>query len=72
MTEKEKAAIYMKSVALRAEGKTAEADALYKTIPMPPFVAKFAKENFGVDYLKNSAWNLSEAEAEFGHDWLAR
>jgi hypothetical protein len=72
MTEQEKAAIFMKSEALRAEGKTAEADALRKTIPLPPFLAKFAKENFHVDYLKKSGWNLSEAEATFGKDWLSR
>jgi hypothetical protein len=72
MTEQEKAAIYMQTVALRKEGKTEEADALRKTIPLPPFMAKFAKENYGVDYLKNSKWNLSEAEAAFGADWLSR
>jgi len=25
----------------------------------------------GADFLVQSGWNLSEAEAEFGKDWLA-
>jgi hypothetical protein len=29
------------------------------------------KEKMGVDFLINSGWNLSEAEAEFGKNWLS-
>jgi hypothetical protein len=35
-------------------------------------LAKIMKEKVGVDYLTNSGWNLSEAEAEFGPGWLSR
>jgi hypothetical protein len=33
-------------------------------------MAKVAKKTMGVDFLINGGWNLSEAGAEFGADWL--
>jgi hypothetical protein len=39
---------------------------------MPPYLAKIAKEKIGSDFLINGGWNLSEAEAEFGKDWLTK
>jgi hypothetical protein len=72
MTMKEKLAIGVQAVELRKAGKEAEAMALDKTIPLPPYLAKVAKEQFGVDYLINSGWNLAEAEAKYGRDWLSR
>jgi hypothetical protein len=72
MTDREKAAITMKAIALRNAGKESEALALKKTIPMPPFLAKFWKDHIGTDGLLQLGWNLSEAEAVFGQDWLAR
>jgi len=45
---------------------------LIRSFPMPPYLAKIAKEKIGVDFLINGGWNLSEAEAEFGSDWLVR
>jgi hypothetical protein len=39
---------------------------------MPPYLAKIYKEKIGAEQLINSGWNLSEAEAEFGSDWLNR
>lgn len=70
MTEKEKAAITVKAIALREAGKQDEAMALFKSVPMPPFLAKITKEKMGVEYL--DGWNLAEAEAKFGPDWLNR
>ena len=70
MSEKEKAAITMKFFALRDAGKEDEAMTLFKTIPMPPFLAKITKEKMGTEYL--NGWNLAEAEAKFGSDWLNR
>jgi hypothetical protein len=35
-------------------------------------MAKFYKEHLGVDALLQSGWNLAEAEAKFGSDWLAQ
>jgi len=39
-------------------------------MPMPPYLAKVAKEKIGINFLINGGWNLSEAEAEFGQNWL--
>ena len=43
---------------------------LLRTAPMPPYLAKVFKEKVGADFLINAGFNLSEAEAEFGRDWL--
>jgi hypothetical protein len=72
MTLKERLAIGMKAHELREAGKEEEAFALDKTIPLAPFLAKIAKEKIGPDFLLKSGLNLSEAEAEFGKDWLTR
>jgi hypothetical protein len=72
MTLKEKLAIEVQVADLRKAGKEAEASALHKTAPLPPYLAKIAKEKFGVDYLINSGWNLLEAEAKYGKGWLTR
>ena len=39
---------------------------LIRSAPMPPYLAKVAKETMGADFLIQGGWNLSEAEAEFG------
>jgi hypothetical protein len=72
MTEREKADITVRAIALRQAGKEEEAMALKKTIPVPPFLAKVMKEMSGVDYILESGWNMAEAEAAFGKDWLTR
>lgn len=36
--------------------------------PLTPWIAKGIKEVFGTEYLEG--WDLSEAEAEYGKDWL--
>ena len=71
MTEHEKADIFMKSYELEQAGKKEEATALHRTIPLQPYLAKFVKDNLGVDHLIQGGWNLAEAEAEFGSDWLS-
>jgi hypothetical protein len=70
MTQKEKLAIIVQSVELRKAGKEEEAMALSKTRPIPAFLAKIMKEKVGVSYLVNSGWNLAEAEAAYGKNWL--
>jgi len=72
MTLDEKLDIACRSVALRQAGDEEGASRLLRTAPMPPYLAKIMKEKVGVDYLINGGWNLSEAEAEFGSDWLSR
>ena len=55
-------------------GKAGDRDGferLTKTIPLPPYLAKIAKEKIGLDFLLNGGWNLSEVEAKFGPDFLS-
>jgi len=47
-------------------------DRVMRSVPMPSYLAKTAKETIGVDFLIDGGWNLSEANAEFGDGWLAR
>ncbi|GAB6391780.1 MAG: hypothetical protein MdMp014T_1153 [Treponematales bacterium] len=70
MSEDEKVAVMRKVFALQDAGKEEEAMALRKTVPMLPWLAKFAKDNGWAEYL--DGWNLAEAEAEFGQGWLNR
>jgi hypothetical protein len=72
MTLDEKLAISNKACALWHSGDKEGFHRVIKTAPMPPYLAKIAKEKMGVDFLINGGWNLSEAEAEFGHDWLSK
>jgi len=72
MTFDEKLTIAVKAAELRKAGDREGYGRLMKTTPLPPYLAKILKEKVGVDYLINSGWNLSEAEAEFGSDWLYR
>jgi len=72
MTLDEKLAISNKALALWKAGDEEGYSRLTRSIPMPPYLAKIYKEKVGVEYLINGGWNLSEAEAEFGADWLSR
>jgi hypothetical protein len=72
MTLDEKLAISMKACALRQAGDREGFQRVLKTAPLPPYLAKIYKEKIGIDQLIKSGWNLSEAEAEFGSDWLNR
>jgi hypothetical protein len=72
MSLDERSEISQKAHELRAVGKYEEAMAVSKTRPLSPYLAKILKEKVGVDYLRKSGWNLAEAEAEFGDDWLNR
>ena len=70
MTLDEKLAILCKAAALREAGNEAEHSRLVRLVPMPPYLAKVAKEKIGTEFLIKGGWDLSEAEAEFGSDWL--
>ena len=70
MTIDEKLAIACKAAALSDAGDKESASRLIRTAPIPSYIAKVIKEKVGADYFKNSGWNLTEAEAEFGADWL--
>ena len=70
MTIDEKLAISNKAFRLLDAGDKEGFNRLIKTAPLPPYLAKVAKEKIGLDFLLNGGWNLSEVEAEFGSDWL--
>jgi len=72
MTIDEKLDTVIKAFELRDAGDKEGFNRTMKSVPMPPYMAKTAKDTIGVDFLINGGWNLSEAEAEFGADWLAR
>jgi len=70
MTLDEKLAISNKAFELLNAGDREGYSRLLRTAPMPPYLAKIFKEKVGVELLIKSGYNLSEAEAEFGPDWL--
>ena len=70
MTLDEKLAIGCKAAELWQAGDHEGYIRLMKTAPVPPYIAKVIKEKVGADFLIKEGWNLSEAEAEFGHGWL--
>jgi hypothetical protein len=72
MTLDEKLATSNKAFTLLEAGDKEGYSRLIRSIPMPPYLAKIYKEKVGVEPLINGGWNLSEAEAEFGKDWLSR
>jgi len=72
MTLDEKLAISNRALDLLDAGDREGYSRLLRTAPLPPYLAKIYKEKIGVEQLIKSGWNLSEAEAEFGSDWLTR
>ena len=72
MTMEEQAAIGLKAIELKKQGKLEEYDRMMKQIPLPPYLAKFAKDYFGADCLIKTGWNLTEANIEYGSDWLTK
>jgi hypothetical protein len=72
MTLHEKLQLGVKAIELKEQGKLEEAKKIRQQIPMPPYLAKFAKDHLGPDFLIQYGWNLTEAEAEYGPDWLNR
>jgi len=72
MTLDEKLAISNRALDLLDAGDKEGYSRLIRTAPMPPYLAKIYKEKVGVKELIESGWNLSEANAEFGDDWLSR
>ena len=70
----EKLQVSAKAIEMEKAGEIGEEECrrIMKTIPMTPYLAKIAKEYFGADYLIKSGLNLSEADEEYGSDWLTR
>ena len=72
MTQEEETAILIKALEFDKQGNSEEYKKTMKQIPLPPYLAKYAKKYFGAETLVKTGWNLSAAEAEFGSDWLTR
>jgi hypothetical protein len=72
MTLDEKLDLALESFKLKDAGRLTEAVQLQHQIPIAPFIAKFAKQHYGPDFLAKTGWNFSEAEHEFGPHWLTR
>ena len=70
MSLDEKLAIGIKAAELYYAGDKEGYSRLTRSIPLPPYLAKVLKEKVGADFLIREGWNLAEAEAEFGSDWL--
>jgi hypothetical protein len=70
MTDEEKVDKAYQSALLSQAGDEEGSIRLLRSIPLPPYLAKVMKEKVGADFLINSGYNLSEAEAEFGQGWL--
>jgi len=72
MTLDERLAISNKACALYKDGDKEGFSRLIRTVPMPPYLAKIYKEKVGVEPLLQAGYNLTEAEAELGRDWLSQ
>lgn len=70
LTHEQRMELVYKSIDAAARGDKKEAVRLAKQKPLTPWIAKGVKEIFGAEYL--AGWDLSEAEAEYGKDWLNR
>lgn len=70
LTMEEKAKIIRASLDASDAGDKEEELRLLRLLPMAPHLAMAAKEVYGVDYVKNSGWDLSDANEEFGNGWL--
>ena len=75
MTMEEEVAIALKAFELKDQGRPEECERMLRQIPLPPYLAKFIKDHFeyfGEDFFEKYGFNLSEAEAAYGFDWLTR
>ena len=72
MSLEEQAAISLKALEFKKQGNLDEYEKTIKQLPLPPYLAKAAQKYFGADTLVKIGWNLTEAEAEFGSNWLSK
>lgn len=69
-THEERLDIIGRSLVAAEEGKDEESQKIIQQIPLAPHIAKAAKDVMGVEYLINSGFDLSRAEAKYGKNWL--
>jgi lipopolysaccharide biosynthesis regulator YciM len=70
MTEDDISAIIEKAHSYMTVGNMDECERLMRQLPLAPYLAEFAKKRLGPDFLIEGGFNLSEADAEFGENWL--
>jgi len=70
MSHAEQMDIITKALAAAQDGDYEKEVSLARKFPLSPHLAKAARDIFGVKYLEG--WDLSEAEATYGKDWLER
>ena len=70
LTNEQRFEIIQQYLAALDSGDDEEATRLHQLLPMAPQVAKVAKQVLGSQFLKESDFNLSDAEAEYGPNWL--
>jgi hypothetical protein len=70
MTLDEKLNTIVKNVELEKQGRFGEAKRVRRQAPLAPYLAKFYKEHLGLDNLLKAGFNLSEAVAEYGSDFI--
>ncbi|GHT23524.1 hypothetical protein AGMMS4957_15200 [Bacteroidia bacterium] len=68
----EKVKTILKSYELSDAGQLEEARRLRNQVPLSPYLAEWGKKWVGPEFLIEAGFNLSEAEAEYGKDWLTR
>jgi hypothetical protein len=54
-----------------AKGDYDESYRLLRQLPIAPWLAKAGKEVWGKEFLLEGGFDLSEAEAAYGKDWLS-
>jgi hypothetical protein len=57
---------------LETQCNNEEAANLKRQVPAPAYLVKFAKDHFGVDFIRNCGWSMAETEVVYGADWLAK
>ena len=72
MSLDERLSIRIKVFELESQGKLDEAQKLERSIPLSPYLAKWAKKRLGAEFLVRNGWNLSDVEAQYGPDWLTK
>lgn len=70
LTKEERFDIVVQANAASAAGNYEEAHRLTARLPLAPHLAMAAKEVMGKAFLLESGYDLSEAEAAYGKDWL--
>jgi len=74
-TSEEENELALKAFALKEQGKYDECKSMLRQLPLPAYLAKFVKDHieyFGNDFFEKYGFNLAEAEAKYGSNWLTR